>query len=270
MLEFIMQPGRFGVALTKRATRPRLLGLYICALASLVGGCSKSRSTTEGTASAPASAAAYLGKDADEVAWLLLRPGSAAVLLTEPCGAQEKFHKAKLFSYEGGKSTPAVARAGCYNDEDREMGPQGKIKVLASDGAVLGDLLLEVPVGEAFTPRDFFLPLDSDPRNTPPKIEAIAVGTTMFEGKIEYDTIGLTRQACPLERGWFLARHIPVASADPYEKCWMARGSTVVVRDIDRSASPATLDKSEELIDKDHFFAAGALSTMPAKYTWSD
>jgi hypothetical protein len=92
----------------------------------------------------------------------------------------------------------------------------------------------------------------------------------MFEGKPSYDMIGLTRQACPVESGWFLARHIPVASADPYEKCWMERAATVVVRDIDRSANPATLDKSEEVIDKDRFFAAGDIATSPAKYKWPD
>jgi hypothetical protein len=150
------------------------------------------------------------------------------------------------------------------------MGPQGKIKILESDGATLGNLLLEVPVSEAFTPKDFFLPLDSDPRNTPPRIEAIGVAITMFEGKASYDTIGLTRQACPVESGWFLARHIPVASADPYEKCWMERATTVVVRDIDHSTNPAALDKSEEVIDKDRFFAAGGIATSPAKYRWPD
>jgi hypothetical protein len=242
----------------------------VCVLTGLLGGCSKSSSTSEGSLHAPAAGNPYLGNEADEVAWLLLRPGSAAVLLTEPCGNQEKFHKAKLFAYEGGKSTPVAEHHGCYNDEDREMGPQGKIKILESDGATLGKLLLEVPVSEAFTPKDFFLPLDNDPRNTPPRIEAVGVAITMFEGKATYDMLGLTRQACPVASGWFLARHIPVASADPYEKCWMERASTVVVRDIDQSQNPATLDKTEEVIEKDRFFAAGGIATSPVKYKWPD
>ena len=242
--------------------------ICLCAWAALIGGCSKSSPTTDATLPAPATATAFLGKEADNVAWLLLRPASAAVLLTEPCGAQDKFHEARLFSYESGKSTAISQHSGCYNDEDREMGPQGKIKILEGDGAKLGNLLLEVPVSEAFTPKDFFLPLDNDPRNTPPRIEAIGVGTTTFENKVDYDPIGLTRQLCPVATGWFLARHIPVASADPYEKCWKEQGNSVVVRDIDQSANPATLDKSEELIDKDRFFAAGTISNTPAKYQW--
>jgi hypothetical protein len=269
MLELFTHVGRFCVIRTRCATRSWLLAIYLSALVGLIGGCSKSSSTSDATLSAPATETLYLGKEADNVAWLLLRPSGAAVLLTEPCGVQEKFHKAKVFNYESGKSTPVAEHSGCYNDEDREMGPQGKIKILDSDGVRLGNPLLEVPVSEAFTPKDFFLPLDNDPRNTPPKIEAIGVGTTTFENKVDYDTIGLTRQPCPVEPGWFLARHIPAASADPYERCWMEKGNTVVVRDIDQSTNPATLDKSEEVIDKDRFFAAGTISKTPAKYQWA-
>lgn len=268
MPELFTHLGRFCAVRTRCATRPVLLGFYVSALAGLVGGCSKSSLTAEANFSAPATEAAFLGKDADNIAWLLLRPSGAAVLFTEPCGVQERFHRAEIFSYESGRSTPVAEHSGCYNDEDREMGPQGKIKILESDGVRLGNLLLEVPVSEAFTPKDFFLPLDSDPGNTTPKIEAIAVGTTTFENKVDYDTIGLTRQVCPVERGWFLARHIPVASADPYEKCWMEKGNTVVVRDIDQSANPATLDNSDEVIDKDRFFAAEGISKTPTKYKW--
>ncbi len=92
------------------------LGLCASALSVLTGGCSKNGPATVSTAtttSDSAPATAYLGKDQDGIAWLLLRPSGAAVLLTASCGVQEIYHKAIVFSYDDGNATPAAKHLGC-------------------------------------------------------------------------------------------------------------------------------------------------------------
>jgi hypothetical protein len=140
-------------------------------------------------------------------------------------------------------------------------------------GITIGKLILEISTAEAFDPTNFFLPLDNDPHRTPPKIEALGVNKLTFkgfEGSPDYDTIGLTRQACPVAKGWFLVRHIPTGTADPYERCWMENGNAVVIREIDYSVNPLALSEDEESVDKDRFFAAGTVATTPLKYKWSN
>ena len=222
------------------------------------------------TAQQPNNVTAYLDKNAAIINWLVLRPTEAIVLLTEPCGVQKKYLKAKVFGYENGKIVPSVEHSGCYNDNDRELGPNGKIKVVESDGTSIGKLIVEVPVSEAFTPKNYFLPLDNDPRNTLPKIEALGVILNTTQFGTDFDTIGLTRQVCPFDKTLLLARHIPVANADGYERCWMEKGQTIVIRDVDYPDNIPTLSKNETSIDKNYFFAASTVSNTPLKYKWSN
>ena len=241
----------------------------IALMTFFVSGCSKhtpSDSTASDSTSKPL--VEYLSKDTANIKWLMLRPTGAIVLFNEPCGVQQKYFKAKIFVYENGKSAPSTEHTGCYNDEDREFGPDGKIKIVESDGTTIGKLIVEIPFSELFDPKDYFLPLDNDPRNSPPKIEALGVISNKLESGSYYETIGLTRQACPFDSKLLLARHIPVASADGYEKCWQENGQTIIVHDVDYSGATPRLSADGTNIDKNSFFSASTVKNTPLKYEW--
>lgn len=244
-------------------------------IALVASGCSNSGapppSASSGANSAPAARSrAYLGKEADVIRWIVLRPSGVVVLLSEPCGVQQDYFRAKLFSYEPTKATPAAEHDGCYSEKGRTPGPEGMITVYESDGTTIGKSILEVSVSEAFTPKYFFLPLDNDPRNTRPRIEAVGVSSSKYDTGTDYFPIGLTRQPCPFDKAWLLARHIPEGNADSYERCWQERGNSVVLRDATYSENePPKLSPDGELVDKAGFFSAATLATTPVKYDWS-
>jgi len=217
--------------------------------------------------SADGSPSGYLGKEADLIGEIVLRPAAAIVLLSEPCGAQRGYARARLFSYEPGKSVPAAERDGCYSRRDRKG---GTIVVYESDGTSIGKPLLQVPRAEAFAPRNFFLPPDGATGKRQPRIVAVGESSTRHASATDYSSLGLTRQPCPFQKAWLLARHIPEGSSDGYRRCWEDRGNSIAVRDISYPQdAPPHLSTDEQLVDKSAFFAAATLATNPRKYDWS-
>lgn len=209
---------------------------------------------------------AYLGKEADLISRIVLRPARAIVLLSEPCGVQHGYSRARLFSYAATKTAPTAETAGCYRRTDSTAAANGTIIVYASDGTVLGKVLVEVPVAEAFAPRHFFLPFD----HLQPKIVALGELASKRKTGSGYSSIGLTRQPCPFVPGWLSARHLPAGSTDTEQSCWQERGRSIAVRDISHSGNePPRLSADEQEAGKVSFFAAATLATTPLKYDWS-
>lgn len=203
----------------------------------------------------------YLGDNAKVVERLVIRSTGAIVILKEPCGAQAGYLRARVFAYEGNSKIPTAQRAGCYNESNRQ--------VYESDGVSIGNPLVDVPTEESFSPATYFLPLDNDPRNQPPKIEALGVGSEKSQEETNFITIGITRQPCPIDGKWLLARHIPTSRADNHEKCWRDTNSSFIeVRNFDYSAKPLRLEKEKLLVPKDVFFEATTIHTTPKKYSW--
>lgn len=218
-------------------------------------------STTRGDPSA------YLGKEADLIGGIVLRPAAAIVLLSEPCGAQRGYARARLFRYEPGKSAPTAERAGCYDRSDRKA---ATLVVYESDGTSIGKPILRLPAAEVFAPGKFFLPPAGATGNLQPRIVAVGESSTRHAGTTDYSALGLTRQPCPFDAAWLLARHIAEASSDDYRRCWQERGNSVAVRDVSLlQGAPPHLSRDEHLIDKSAFFAAATLATSPLKYAWS-
>ena len=211
------------------------------------------------------SPSAYLGKEADLISRIVLRPATAIVLLSEPCGAQHGYARARLFSYEPTKSSPTAEHDGCYRRIDRTVAANGTIIVYESDGTVLGKALAEVPVAEAFAPRYFFLPFGQ----LQPKIVAMGELASKHQRGSDGSSIGLTRQPCPFERGWLRARHLPADRSDTEQSCWQERGNSIAVRAISHAGKePQRLSPDEQAADKEGFFAAATLATTPVKYAW--
>lgn len=217
-------------------------------------------------AAGPPAPGAYLGKEADLISRIVLRPAHAIVLLSEPCGVLHGYSRARLFSYRAMKSTPTAERDGCYGKTDRAPDSNGSIVIYASDGTTLGKVIAAAPAAEAFAPRKFFVPF-GDAGHPPPKIVAIGVLAPKHPTARDYSSIGLTRQPCPVDASWFLARHIPAGRSD--QGCWEPRGDSIAIRDIDSSNRHAPrLSPEEKLVDKAGFFAAATLATTPIKYDW--
>lgn len=217
-------------------------------------------------ADAPAPGA-YLGKEADLISRIVLRPGRAIVLLSEPCGALHGYARARLFSYGSMKSVPTAERDGCYGKTERAPDSKGSIVVYSSDGTTLGKVIAEAPVAEAFAPRRFFLPFGGGADHPQPKIVAIGVLASKRPAAPDYSSIGLTLQPCPVDAAWLLARHIPMGRSD--QGCWEPRGTSIAIRDIESSSQhPPRLSPEEKLVDKAGFFAAATLATTPVKYAW--
>lgn len=209
----------------------------------------------------------YLGDNAKAVNWLVLRPTGAVVLLKAPCGAQSEYFKATAFAYEGKEPSPTASRKGCYRFQPSEHS-SNLIHVVDSDGVVLGGRIVDVSTDEAFGPENYFLPLDNDPRRQWPQIEALGVAVLQFNNEPSYETIGLTRQSCPVDKSWYLARHIPQASADDYEGCWREVDDQVEVRSIDYMTKPLKLTETGLFVSKDAFFDATTIHATPLKYAW--
>jgi len=224
--------------------------------------------TTLQTPSSPSAKerpAAYLGDNAKLVYLLFIRPTGAVVMLKEPCGAETGYFKAKVFAYDSGSPAPTAQRAGCY----RKMEPgRHTIKIYQSNGVSIGNVLVEVPIDETFGPEYYFLPLDNDPRNQWPKIEALAMAPAKSQYGTYYDTIGLTRQPCPIANNWLLARHIPEGNADSYETCWREVGGSIEVRGFDYSTKPLKLFDTGTIVSKAAFFDAATIHSTPQKYSW--
>jgi len=237
-------------------------------VAAMLSGSSRGNGPFEPSSANPApkgNPAVYLGKEADLIGGMVLRPAVAIVLLSEPCGAQQGYGRARLFSYEPMKSAPTAEHDGCYNKRDRRAGTQARVVIYESDGTSIGKPILEVAGAEAFAPRYFFLPLDGD-------IRIVAVGESSRRGETgtDYASLGLTTQPCPFAKAWLLARHIAAGSSDGDQRCWEERGNSIAVRAIERSKSaPPRLSADEKLVDKAGFFAAATLATTPVKYDWS-
>jgi hypothetical protein len=207
----------------------------------------------------------YLGKEADLIGGIVLRPAAAIVLLSEPCGAQPGYARARLFSYQPMQKAPAAEHDGCYSKKDRKA---GTIVVYASDGTAIGKPILQVPAAEAFAPRYFFLPPEGDARDLQPRIVAVGESPPNRATGTDYSSLGLTTQPCPLEKGWLLARHI-ASSSDGYQRCWQERGNSIAVRMLRHAKNaPPQLSAHERLVDKSAFFAAATLATTPLKYDW--
>ncbi len=117
-----------------------------------------------------ASPSAYLGKEADLISRIVLRPARAIVLLSEPCGIRHGYSRARLFSYAPMKNGPTAEHDGCYRREYSTAAANGTIIVYESDGTRLGEALIEVPAAEAFAPRYFFLPFGQ------PQPQIVAIG----------------------------------------------------------------------------------------------
>lgn len=210
---------------------------------------------------------AYLGKEADLIGGMVLRPAAAIVLLSEPCGALQGYARARLFSYEPMKSAPAAERDGCYSRKERRA---GTIVVYQSDGTSIGQPILEASGAEAFAPRYFFLPPDGNARSLESKIVALGESSSSRSTATDYSSLGLTRQPCPFQGAWLLARQIAAGSSDARQSCWEERGNSIAVRAIESSRNaPPRLSANETLVDKSAFFAAATLATTPVKYDWS-
>lgn len=248
-----------------------LNALMLAMLGVMLSGCGeKQTSSVSGTTTAQPSSSQttkYLGENAKEVEWLVLRPTGAVVLLKAPCGAQSEYFKAGVFAYDGKATSPSAQRKGCYRFQPSEDN-SGMIHVVDSDGVSLGARIVDVSVEEAFAPENYFLPLDNDPRRQWPQIEALGVAVTKFGSKPSYQTIGLTRQPCPVNKSWFLSRHIPQANADDYEGCWYEANEQVEVRAIDYSTKPLKLTETGIFVRKEAFFDATTIQTIPLKYNW--
>jgi hypothetical protein len=52
----------------------------------------------------------------------------------EPCGIQEKYRKAKIFTYESGNPAPIAEHAACYDVVQERVAAPNVIKVFESDG----------------------------------------------------------------------------------------------------------------------------------------
>lgn len=209
---------------------------------------------------------AYLGKEADLIGGIVLRPAAAIVLLSEPCGAQPGYARARLFSYQPMQSAPTAEHDGCYSKKDRKA---GTIVVYASDGTSIGKPILQVPGAEAFAPRYFFLPPEGDAGDLQSRIVAVGESPPNRATGTDYSSLGLTTQPCPLQKGWLLARHIATSTSDGSRRCWQERGNSIAVR-IPRHSknAPRQLSADERLVDKAAFFAAATLATTPLKYDW--
>lgn len=217
---------------------------------------------------APSRSSAYLGKEADLISRIVLRPGRAIVLLSEPCGILHGYSRARLFSYEPMKSAPKAERDGCYSKTGPAAEANGSIVVYESDGTLLGKAIAAALAAEAFAPRHFFMPFGGDAGHLQPKIVAIGVLASKHQSGSDYSPIGLTRQPCPVDATWFLAQHIPAGRDD--QGCWQERGNSLAIRAIDHSNNrPPRLSPDEKLADKAGFFAAATLATTPVKYDWS-
>jgi hypothetical protein len=244
--------------------------IAIILVAAILAGRSRGNGPVESSSANPApkgNPAAYLGKEADLIGGIVLRPAAAIVLLSEPCGSLRGYARARLFRYEPMKSAPSAEQDGCYSKRDRRA---GTVVVYESDGTSIGKPILQVPGAEAFAPRYFFLPLDGDTGNLQSKIVAVGESSTRRATGTDYSSLGLTRQPCPFRGAWLLARHIATGSSDGARRCWEERGNSIAVRGIEYSkGAPPRLSTDEKLVDKSAFFAAATLATSPLKYDWS-
>jgi hypothetical protein len=268
----LRRPYRSCVVCVSHMKSTAVAGLLI---ATMLSGSSRGNgpvdSASGGANPAPhGNSSAYLGKEADLIAGIVLRPAAAIVLLSEPCGAQPGYARARLFSYEPLRSAPAAEHDGCYGKRALRAGTQAMIVVYESDGTSIGKPVLKVPGAEVFAPRHFFLPLDGDADNLQSRIVAVAESSTRHASGTDYFSLGLTRQPCPFEQAWRLARHLAEGRSDRYTRCWQERGSSIAVRAVEHSKhAPPRLSADERQVDKAAFFAAATLATTPVKYDWS-
>ncbi|HXR93076.1 MAG TPA: hypothetical protein VN750_22640 [Steroidobacteraceae bacterium] len=244
-------------------------GLLIAAiLSSSSGGSPADSASADHSPAAHGKSAAYLGKEADLIGAIALRPAAAIVLLSEPCGARQGYGRARLFRYGPIKSAPTAEQDGCYRKQDRRAGARARIIVYESDGTSLGKPFLEVPGAEPFAPRYFFRPLAEGTGNSGARI--VAVGESSREAGADYAALGLTRQACPFAKGWLLAQQLAEGSSEGDRRCWEERGDSIAVRAIEYPKNaPPRLSAEEKLVNKSGFFAAATLATTPVKYDWS-